>query len=227
VRQALQSDPGYDQQLSFSNCLSPEECARSFSPNALNTSLALSAQTFVRVVTKRFRRVPPNHNEDPWSYLRDLRFAVLYWSWSAHAERHLGIQRPDLRGRGLNVFKESHETEIHVEILVAMKQCGSRVIGDKIDIDSAEAFDQDGIFENSGRFFSVDLCDLEIMSMQVERVHVVALVDENQSIAATLLNLDRLALLVRLSINRPDVESAFASVDFPNLHRNHFVWRDR
>jgi len=48
---------------------------------------------------------------------------------------------------------------------MAMKQCESRVIGDKIDINSAEAFDQDGVFENSGRFFSVDLCDLEIMPM--------------------------------------------------------------
>ena len=86
---------------------------------------------------------------------------------------------PIFRGRALNVFKDSHETEIHVEILVAMKQCESRVIGDKIDINSAEAFDQDGVFENSGRFFSVDLCDLEVVPVQVERVHVVALVDES------------------------------------------------
>jgi hypothetical protein len=114
-----------------------------------------------------------------------------------------------------------------VEILVAVKQCEPRVIADKIDINSAETFDQDGVFENSGRFFSVDLCDLEIMPMQVKWVHVVALVDESQSIAATLLNLDRLALLVRLSVDRPDIESAFASIDFPNVHRNHFVRRDR
>jgi hypothetical protein len=36
------------------------------------------------------------------------------------------------------------------------------------------------------------------MPMQV--MHVVALVDKSESIAATLMNLDRLALLVRLSI---------------------------
>ena len=64
------------------------------------------------------------------------------------------------------------------------------------------------------------------MPMQVERMHVVTLVDESESIAATLMNLYRLALIVSLAIDRPHVESASASVDFPDLHRNHFVWRD-
>jgi len=134
---------------------------------------------------------------------------------------------PDLCGRGLNVFEQSHEAEIHVEILMAVKQGESGIIRYKIDINSGEAFDQHGVFENSGRFFSMNFRDLEIMPMQVERMHVVALVDESESIAATLMNLDRLALLVRLSVDRPHVESVFASVDFPNLHRNHFVRRHR
>ena len=110
---------------------------------------------------------------------------------------------------------------------MAMEQGEPRVVGYKIDINSAEAFDKNGVFENSGSFFSMNFRDLEIMTMQVERMHVVALVDESESIAATLMNLDRLALLVRLTVDRPHIESAFASVDFPNLHRNHFVWRDR
>jgi len=84
---------------------------------------------------------------------------------------------------------------------MAMKQGEPGVVGDKIDINSAEAFDQDGVFENSGRFFSMNFRDLEIMPMQVERMHVVALVDESESIAATLTNLDRLALIVRLAID--------------------------
>src|SRR6266436_5207543 len=97
-------------------------------------------------------------------------------------------RQPDLRGRGLNVlnvFKESHEAEIHVEILVAVKQGQAWVVGYKIDINSAEAFDQDGVFEDSGRFLSMNFRDLEIMPMQMERMHVVALVDESESIAAT------------------------------------------
>ena len=110
---------------------------------------------------------------------------------------------------------------------MAVKQGEPRVVGYKIDINSAEAFDQDGVFGNSCRFCSINFRDLEIMPMQVERMHVVALVDESESIAATLMNLDRLALLVRLAVDRPHIESAFASVDFPNLHRNYFVWRDR
>jgi hypothetical protein len=110
---------------------------------------------------------------------------------------------------------------------MAVKQGEPRVVGYKIDINSAEAFDQDGVFKDSGRFFPMNFRDLEIMPMQVKRMHVVALVDESESITATLMNLDRLALIVRLAIDRPYVESPFASVDFPNFHRNDFVWRDR
>src|SRR5208283_3135028 len=128
----------------------------------------------------------------------------------------------DLCSKGLNVFKESHEAEIHVEILMAVKQGEPGIVRDKIDINSTEAFHQNRVLKDAGCVFSVDLCDLEIMPMQVERMHVVALVDKSESIAATLMTLNRFALLVRLSIDRPDVESAFASVDFPNLHRNHF-----
>ena len=129
--------------------------------------------------------------------------------------------------RASDILKESHEAEIHVEILVAVKQGEPGVIGYKIDINSAEALGEDGVFENSGGFFSVNFRDLKIMPMQMEGMQVVALVDESESITATLMNLDRLALIVRLAIDRPYVESPFASVDFPNLHRNHFVWRDR
>ena len=110
---------------------------------------------------------------------------------------------------------------------MAVEQGEPWVVGYKIDINSAEAFDQDGVFKDSGCFFPMNFRDLEIMPMQVKRMHVVALVDEGESITATLMNLDRLTLIVRLAIDRPYVESASAAVDFPNLHRNHFVWRDR
>jgi len=110
---------------------------------------------------------------------------------------------------------------------MAVKQCETGIIGYKIDINSAEAFYENGILKNAGCFFSADLCDLEVVPMQVERVHVVAFIDEGEAISTTLLNLNRLALIVRLAIDRPYVESPFASVDFPNFHRNDFVWRDR
>src|ERR1700680_4939665 len=123
-------------------------------------------------------------------------------------------RRPDLRGRGLNVFKESHETEIHVEILMAVKQGEPGIVGDKIDINSTEAFHENRVLKDAGCFFSIDLCDLEIVPMQVKRMHVVALVDERESITATQVNLDRLTLIVRLAIDRPYVEPASASRDY-------------
>jgi hypothetical protein len=69
-----------------------------------------------------------------------FRFAVLYWSRSHSTHMSFRNSAADLRVEGLNVFKKSHETEIHVEILMAMKQGEPRIIRDKIDINSAEAF---------------------------------------------------------------------------------------
>jgi hypothetical protein len=58
---------------------------------------------------------------------------------------------------------------------MAVKQSEPGIIRDKIDINSAEAFGEDGVFENSGGLFSMNFGDLEIMPMQVERVRVVTL----------------------------------------------------
>jgi hypothetical protein len=78
-------------------------------------------------------------------------------------------RRPDLHGRDLNVFKETHETEIHVEILMAVKQGEPGVVGDKIDINSTEAFHENRVLKDAGCLFSIDLCDLEITSSGSER----------------------------------------------------------
>ena len=40
-----------------------------------------------------------------------------------------------------DILKESHETEIHVEVLVAVKQGEPRVVGYKIHINPAESLD--------------------------------------------------------------------------------------
>ena len=39
---------------------------------------------------------------------------------------------------------------------MAMEQGEPRVVGYKININSAEAFDKNGVFENSGSFFFVN-----------------------------------------------------------------------
>ena len=48
---------------------------------------------------------------------------------------------------------------------MAVKQGEPGIIRDKIDINSAEAFGEDGVFENSGGLFSMNFGDLEIMPM--------------------------------------------------------------
>jgi hypothetical protein len=67
----------------------------------------------------------------------------------------------------LKVFKESHEAEIHVEVLMAVKQGEPGIISDKIDLNPAETFNKDRVFENSSRRLPMDFRDLEIMPMQM------------------------------------------------------------
>ena len=54
------------------------------------------------------------------------------------------MQRLDLER--LNVFKESHEAEIHVKVLMAVKQGESGIISDKTDLNPAETFNKDRVF---------------------------------------------------------------------------------
>ena len=63
----------------------------------------------------------------------------------------------------------------------------------------------------------------KFMPMQMQGVHVVALVHESKSIAMTFLNLDGFTFIVRLPVDRPDVESAFASAAFSDLYREHLI----
>ena len=66
-----------------------------------------------------------------------------------------------------DIFKESHKTEVHVEILMAVKQSEPGIIGQKIDVHTTEAFYENGVFIDAGRFFPVYFSDLEVMPMQV------------------------------------------------------------
>ena len=92
---------------------------------------------------------------DPWKFSGMVLAAILKTRGSP------------THGRTSDIFKESHKAEIHVEVLMAVKQSEPGIIGKEIDIHPTEAFDQYGVFIDAGRFFPVDLSDLEIMPMQV------------------------------------------------------------
>jgi hypothetical protein len=69
-----------------------------------------------------------------------FHFALLYLT--DHGRNP--VQRLDLER--LNVFKESHEAEIHVKVLMAVKQGESGIISDKTDLNPAETFNKDRVF---------------------------------------------------------------------------------
>ena len=92
---------------------------------------------------------------DPWKFSGIVLAAILEMRGSP------------THGRNSDIFKESHKAEIHVEVLMAVKQSEPGIIGKEIDIHPTEAFDENGVFIDAGRFFPVDFSDLEIMPMQV------------------------------------------------------------
>jgi hypothetical protein len=65
----------------------------------------------------------------------------------------------------LCVFHQSHESEIHVQLHMTMKEGWSGMVGDKIDLRVAEARNVDDVLLNAGRGFTADLDDLKIAAV--------------------------------------------------------------
>ena len=51
----------------------------------------------------------------------------------------------------LHVVEERHESKIHVQLLMAVKECRSRIVGDEVDLGFPIPRKHDDILENSCR----------------------------------------------------------------------------
>ena len=88
---------------------------------------------------------------------------------------------------------------------MAVKQCGSRVVSDKIDFDTAEALNQNCVFDDPRSLLSVDLRNLKVVAMKMQWMQIITLVHESEPVPPAFFDLDRLALLIRLPVDRPDI----------------------
>ena len=71
-------------------------------------------------------------------------------------------------------FHKPHETEVHVELHVAMMQGETGFIGNEIDFDALPARHVDRVLENSYRRFFADSSQLKCMPVKVNRVIIAA-----------------------------------------------------
>jgi hypothetical protein len=81
------------------------------------------------------------------------------------------------------IFHEAHETEVHVELHVAMIQGETGIIGNEIDFDALAARHIDRVLENAGRRFSCDPSQLKRVAVEVHRMIVSAFILHGDSIA--------------------------------------------
>ena len=68
----------------------------------------------------------------------------------------LSDQKPRLRGLTSGVFKECHEPEIHVQLLVTMKQCVARIVSHKIKLYFLVSTEHYDVLDDAGRWSSRD-----------------------------------------------------------------------
>jgi len=87
---------------------------------------------------------------------------------------YLSDQKPGLHGLASGVFKERHEPEIHVQLLMTMKQCVARIVSHKIDLYFLVTTEHYDVLDDAGRRSFRHAREFETMSVEMELVDVVA-----------------------------------------------------
>src|SRR5262249_33621539 len=86
------------------------------------------------------------------------------------------------------VVEQEHEAKIHVQLLMAVEQRQSRMIGDEIEFDFLKAADHDHILNDAGCRLAAHAHKLETVAVQMQRMDVVAGIAEFKPVAATLVH---------------------------------------
>jgi len=117
-------------------------------------------------------------------------------------------------GTTLRVLNQCLESEIHVQLHVAMEQRQSGMIRDEINLGIAESSDVHDIFHHTCRCFAADIDDLKIVPVEVERVAVAGLVVKDHAIAFAGLDHQRIGVRPRFPVDGPAIERYSLSRNF-------------
>src|ERR1019366_8274661 len=116
------------------------------------------------------------------------------------------------------------ESVVHVELLMAVEKSQAVHCRRHIHLNLPESLYKYDIFQNACRGLAVHIRQLKTVPVQVDRMGVIGLIIEYQTIALAFLKPPRLCLLIEArTIDRPTIEAPCAAVDFPKDQRNRFV----
>src|SRR5215472_12945704 len=87
----------------------------------------------------------------------------------------------------LNVIEQGHEPKIHVQLLVAVEERRARVVGNKINLCFLVASEHDHVLEDSCGRLAEDLREFEAVSVEVNRMDVVARITHPDAVPLALL----------------------------------------
>src|SRR5580704_673741 len=98
--------------------------------------------------------------------------------------------------RRLRIPQQRLEPEIHVLLNMAVKQSWSRLIGGKVHARASVSRHHDSILNHARRCLPVNLGDLQLVPMQMQRMRIVGAVMERQPVPGPLL--EQKLLIVRV-----------------------------
>src|SRR5215472_9164348 len=72
------------------------------------------------------------------------------------------------------VIKQRHETKVHVQLLMAMEESKARIVSYEIDFMLLIATQHYDVLDDSRRFCTGEIGELEAVAMKMDRMNVVA-----------------------------------------------------
>ena len=109
----------------------------------------------------------------------------------------------------LRVIEQRHKSEVHVQLLMTVKQGPAGIIGHKVDFHFLVSAEHDDILHDPRRRLSGNAGQLKAVAMQMHRVDIVAGIAAFQPIPAALTQRVRWLRVVgeRLAIQGPQIEA--------------------
>jgi hypothetical protein len=88
------------------------------------------------------------------------------------------------------VVEQRHETEVHVQLLMAMEESKAGIVSYEIDFMLLIATQHHDILHNSRRFCAREIRELEAMAMKMDRMNVVASIAHPNAITVSLFQME-------------------------------------
>ena len=88
-----------------------------------------------------------------------------------------------------HIIEQCHESEIHVQLLVTVKEGTTRIVGDEVELERLKAAEHHHVLDHAGGGLAADTNKFKAMPMQVKRVDIVARVTELEPVAVPFLQL--------------------------------------